>query len=159
MFKKTNFIVFVQNICSIGIRFLQHVPIKLAASIQRCSQVAKRSTTEDFLTISQRPSSQWIMFILCRIFSHCPSWPYVDMMLTSNRKIHPKKDKIHLLICGHRALVVHHPFQTLMHFSKVLLGQTVWRVNWISVLVMVGSGAVCMYYLHLSDVVIEAQCC
>lgn len=23
----------------------------------------------------------------------------------------------------------------------------------------VGSGAVCMYYLHLSDVVIEAQCC
>ena len=33
------------------------------------------------------------------------------------------------------------------------------KQNCIRVLVMVASGAVCMYYLHLSDVVIEAQCC
>lgn len=52
------------------------------------------------------------------------------------------------------------PLQILQTWSnEVLFSQTVWKVNCISVLVMVGSGAVCMYYLHLSDVVIEAQCC
>lgn len=43
--------------------------------------------------------------------------------------------------------------------KEVQFSQTVWKVNWIYVLVMVGSGAVCMYYLHLSDVVIETQYC
>lgn len=52
------------------------------------------------------------------------------------------------------------PLQILQTWSnEVLFSQTVWKVNSISVLVMVGSGAVCMYYLHLSDVVIEARCC